>query len=203
MRILISGASGMVGRALVASLSRPSATTRFSPEIYTLVRRAPTSSHEIFFDSSSRIDAKGCEGFDAVIHLAGENVGSGSGPLAFLGRWDENKKHDILHSRRAGTALLSKALAACRKKPRVLVSASGVGFYGTDGGDKELDEIAPMGKGFLAQVARVWEENTAPARDAGIRVVNLRFGVVLSKTGGVIGENERKRGGVFKKQLFL
>lgn len=188
MRILISGASGMIGRALIASLSRPSATTRFNPEIFTLVRRPPTSSREIYFDCATRIDAKGCDGFDAVVHLAGENVGSGAGPLAFLGRWDEQKKHDILHSRRQGTALLSKALAACRVKPRVLVSASGVGFYGTHTPpDLELAEDAPNGDGFLAQVAKVWEENTAPAKEAGIRVVNLRFGVVLSKTGGVIG----------------
>lgn len=178
----------MVGRALVESLSRPSAATRFSPEISTLVRRAPASPREVYFDCSSRIDAKGVEGFDAVVHLAGENVGSGSGPLAFVGRWDDSKKHDILHSRRAGTALLARALAACKKKPRVLVCASGVGFYGADCGDRVLDERAPAGGGFLAKVAQAWEEGAAPAREAGIRVVNLRFGVVLSKTGGVIRE---------------
>lgn len=177
----------MVGRALVASLSTPSAANAFAPEIYSLVRHKPAHAREIFFDGVSRIDVGACESFDAVVHLAGENVGSGSGPLAFLGRWDDAKKHAILNSRRAGTTLLSKSLAALRQPPRVFVSASGVGYYGTDAGDAPVDETAPQGAGFLAQVARVWEESTAPAADAGIRVVNLRFGVVLSQTGGVIG----------------
>ena len=117
----------MVGRALVASLSTPSAANAFAPEIYSLVRHKPAHAREIFFDGVSRIDVGACESFDAVVHLAGENVGSGSGPLAFLGRWDDAKKHAILNSRRAGTTLLSKSLAALRQPPRVFVSASGVG----------------------------------------------------------------------------
>jgi uncharacterized protein (TIGR01777 family) len=116
---------------------------------------------------------------------AGENIGSGEGYLAFTGRWTDRKKFDIMESRRRGTALLSKALASLERPPAVLVSASGVGFYG-DGGEAELTEAAPRGRGFLADVADVWESSTAPARDAGIRVVNLRFGVILSAGGGVV-----------------
>lgn len=187
MRILISGASGLIGRALVKSLSVPSAANNFAPEVFSLVRRAPQNAREVFFDGVSRIDLAACERFDAVVHLGGENVGSGSGALAAIGRWDEAKKHAILHSRRAGTTLLAKSLAALRHPPRVLVSASGVGFYGADAGDAPVDEAAPRGTGFLAEVSRVWEESTAPARDAAIRVVNLRFGVVLAREGGVVG----------------
>jgi NAD dependent epimerase/dehydratase family enzyme len=187
-RVLISGASGLIGRALTAALSAPTAANAFAPEVHALVRRpARAGAREVFWDAAARIDVDACEGFDAVVHLAGENVGSGGGgPLGFTGRWDARKKHDILASRTAGTALLARTLAALRSPPRVLVCASGVGFYG-DGGDAVLSEAAPRGAGFLADVSAAWEAAAQPAADAGVRVVHLRFGVVLSKEGGMIG----------------
>lgn len=190
MRVLISGASGMLGSALVRSLSVPSAFNGFKPEVFSLVRRAPRLASEIFWDPHEmRIDLKGLEGFDAVVHLAGENIGDGDGSLlgGLTGRWSELKKHRILESRRRGTQLLSQALASVRAKPRVLVAASGVGFYGSRG-DAELAEDAPAGAGFLAEVSQVWEAKCAPAAAAGIRTVNLRFGVLLSRRGGALAK---------------
>ena len=188
-RVLVSGATGMVGRALTAALSTPSAENRFNPQISTLVRRAPRGPGEIFWDPvAGRIDIAALEGFDAVVHLAGENVGSGEGLLAATGRWTARKKFDILESRRRGTALLAGSLAALERKPRVLVSASGVGFYGLGCGDAPLGEGAPRGRGFLAEVAGVWEGATVRAAEAGVRVVNLRFGVVLAGSGGALAK---------------
>jgi uncharacterized protein (TIGR01777 family) len=187
LKILVSGASGMLGRAVVAHFSKPSALNHFQPMVYKLVRSEPTSSNEIFWDPKQmRIDLEKCEDFDAVIHLAGENIGSGDGPLAFTGRWTDKKKHDIFESRRRGTLLIAQALASVRRKPRVFLSASGSGFYGSQG-DSILTESSEKGKGFLAEVAQMWEESTAGAKAAGIRTVNMRFGVMLSKSGGVIG----------------
>jgi uncharacterized protein len=116
---------------------------------------------------------------------AGENIGSGDGPLAFTGRWTERKKHKIMESRRRGTLLLSQALASLQVRPKVLVAASGVGFYGS-AGEAVLTESSPKGTGFLSDVADAAEANTARAKDAGIRVVSLRLGVVLSRKGGVV-----------------
>lgn len=113
-------------------------------------------------------------------------MGSGEGLLAATGRWTERKMHAIMESRRRGTTLLSRALASVRAKPSVLVSASGVGIYGSRG-DELLAEDAPRGTGFLADVADVWEASTAPAAQAGVRVVNARFGVILSVNGGALG----------------
>lgn len=188
-RVLVSGASGMVGRALIAALSVPSAVNRFRPEVFRLVRRPPTSPFEIqWCPMSQNIDLARCEGFDAVVHLAGENVGSGDGLLAFTGRWTDAKRHRILESRRRGTQLIAQACGAVSNKPRVLVAASGAGFYGLRRGDELLDEASPKGSGFLAEVADVWEASTAPATRAGVRVVNLRFGMILSREDGALGE---------------
>jgi uncharacterized protein (TIGR01777 family) len=173
----------------VAALSAPSAENRFNPQVCTLVRRAPRTATEIFWDPpSGRIDISALEGFDAVVHLAGENVGSGEGWLAATGRWTERKKFDILESRRRGTSLLAGSLAALQRRPRVLVSASGVGYYGLGCGERALGEGAPRGRGFLAEVAGVWEGATARAAEAGVRVVNLRFGVVLAASGGALAK---------------
>lgn len=178
----------MMGRALIKSLSAPSVANAFQPQVFTLVRRQPANDTEVYWDPyEMRIDVKKCEGFDAVVHLAGENVGSGEGILAATGRWTERKKYDIMESRRRGTLLLSQTLAILKRRPRVLVSASGVGYYGS-AGDVELTEAAPKGRGFLSDVADVWEQNTRPAAEAGIRVVNLRFGIVLSRRGGVVAK---------------
>lgn len=187
--MLVSGASGLIGKAVVGALRTPSAANHFNPQVYTLVRRQPQNSNEIFWDPAEmRIDVARCEGFDAVIHLAGENIGSGEGILAFTGRWNDRKKHAIFESRRRGTKLLSMAMAAVRQKPAVLLSASGVGFYGRDQGDKILTEASPSGEGFLAEVSRVWEDETAPAREAGVRVVNMRLAPLLAGDGGMISK---------------
>jgi len=188
LRVLVSGASGLVGTALCKALRVPSALNKFHPEVVRLVRRPPTAADELFWDPyEMRIDLKGLEGFDAVVHLAGENVGSGDGLLAFTGRWSDAKKHRILESRRRGTLLLAQALASVRAKPRVLVSASGVGFYGS-AADRVLTEASAKGTGFLAEVADVWEKSTAPASAAGIRCVQLRFGVVLARSEGMLAK---------------
>ena len=187
-RILVTGASGMVGRALLAALRTPSASNGFRPDVLTLVRHPPQSASEVWWaPMEGAIDLKALEGVDAVVHLAGENVGSGEGPLAALGRWSDRKKHAVLESRRRGTQLLARSLAALRTRPRVLVSASGVGFYG-DCGDRVLTEESPKGRGFLADVASEWEDATTQAAEAGVRVVRLRFGVILSRCGGVVGK---------------
>ena len=199
MRILISGATGMIGRALQASLRTPSATTEFKlPEVWTLVRpRARAAAgdalvqsrigaaarREVSWDpAEQRIDLAGVDGFDAVVHLAGESIAAGPGG------WSEDKRHRILESRRRGTELLAQALSVAPRRPRVLVCASGVGYYGATSGDAVLDETAPRGSGFLADVAAAWESAAEPARRAGIRTVHLRFGVVLARSGGVLAQ---------------
>jgi uncharacterized protein (TIGR01777 family) len=123
------------------------------------------------------LDVSSLEGFDAVVHLAGENVGEG--------RWTRERKQRILNSRADGTALLCLMLAKLKRPPKVLLCASATGIYG-DRGDEELDETSSFGGGFLAAVCRAWEEACIPATRAGIRVVNLRFGVVLSPRGGAL-----------------
>jgi uncharacterized protein (TIGR01777 family) len=188
MKVLVSGPSGMVGRALVASLSVPKALNHFNPEVYRLVRTPPKHDREIFWDPyEMRIDLKSLEDFDAFVHLAGENVGSGEGLLAFTGRWTMRKKHHIMESRRRGTQLIAQAISALRKKPKVFVSASGVGYYG-DGGDEILTEASPRGKGFLSDVAQVWEESCSQAVKAAVRTVNMRFGIILDKSDGVLSK---------------
>jgi uncharacterized protein (TIGR01777 family) len=117
------------------------------------------------------------EGLDAVVHLAGENV---------AGRWTRAKKARIRDSRVRGTRLLAEALARSRRPPKVLACASAVAYYG-DRGEEVLRESSPPGRGFLAEVCRAWESATAPAAERGIRVVNLRFGLVLSRAGGALG----------------
>ena len=122
-----------------------------------------------------RSDAAGLEGFDAVIHLAGENVGSG--------RWTAARKAAIRDSRVNGTRLLCETLARLARPPKTLVCASAVGYYG-DRGEETLTEESPPGTGFLAEVCREWEAASAPAARKGIRVVALRIGMVLSPKGG-------------------
>jgi uncharacterized protein (TIGR01777 family) len=122
------------------------------------------------------LDRHDLEGFDAVVHMAGE-------PL--VGVWTKAKKRSIMDSRRQGTRLLAEALAAAEQKPAVLVSSGAIGYYG-DRGDELLDEESSSGKGFLADVCEHWEDAAQPARDAGIRVVNLRIGLVLGRDGGML-----------------
>jgi uncharacterized protein (TIGR01777 family) len=173
MRILISGSSGWVGSELVPFLrAGEHSVTR-------LVRRpAHAGGKEIAWEpAEAKLDAAALEGFDAVVHLAGANLAAH--------RWTAAFKAQILESRAQGTRLLAAALAQLTQPPKVLVSASAVGFYG-DCGDATLTEENPKGKGFLAEVCRVWETSTEPAARKGIRVVNLRMGVVLGRAGGAL-----------------
>jgi uncharacterized protein (TIGR01777 family) len=177
LRIAVTGASGMIGRQLVAFLRTG------GHDVVSLVRRPPHSADEIFWDpASGKIDAAALEGVDAVIHLAGVSIASG--------RWSTSRKRAILESRHQGTRLIAETLAGLQNPPRVLVSASGIGFYG-DGEQSVLTESSPQGAGFLADVCRIWEQETAPAAAAGIRVVTPRFGVVLSGTGGMLRQLSR------------
>lgn len=173
MRIGITGASGLVGTALRRSLEADG--HRVAP----FVRRPPAEG-EIFWDPArGDLDASELEGLDAVVHLAGESVAGG--------RWTEERKRRIRDSRVHGTDLLARALAACARRPRVLVSASAVGFYG-DRGDEVLDEEAGPGEGFLAEVCQAWEAAAEPARQAGVRVAHPRIGVVLAAEGGALAK---------------
>ena len=176
MRIVVSGSSGLIGAAVCKhfrGLGRGDVIAR-------LVREESggvSEPHQIAWSpSEGLLDAAWLEGADAVIHLAGENI---------AGRWSEAKKQRIMDSRRDGTHTLCHALASMHRKPAVLLSASAVGYYG-DRGDEVLTESSPRGQGFLPEVCQVWEEATDPARQAGIRVVHLRFGVVLSRAGGAL-----------------
>lgn len=173
LRVAITGASGLVGSALSAFLSAG------GHRVHPVVRRRPREgSDEIYWKpSEGRIDGEALEGVDAVVHLAGESL--------FGLRWSREKRRRILESRVRGTGLLARTLADLRRPPEVLVSASGVNFYG-DRGEEPLDEESGPGAGFLATVAREWEGATAPAREAGIRVARLRFGVVQSAAGGAL-----------------
>lgn len=173
LRIAVSGASGLIGRQLTAFL------TTGGHEVLPLVRRPPRE-HEIYWDPERQeIELSRLEGLDAVIHLAGENIGAG--------RWNAERKAAVLESRRKGTLLLSEALAKLQQPPRVLLTASAIGYYGNRG-DEPLTEESPAGEGFLTEVCQVWEGATEPAKKAGIRVVNLRLGVVLTSSGGALAQ---------------
>src|ERR671916_1670384 len=171
MKVLISGATGLIGSALISELeSGGHQTTRLT--------RSPASSGDIGWDpSSGTIDASRLEGHDAVVHLAGESIGEG--------RWTPEKKRRILESRREGTRLLAETIAGLPEPPEVLISASAVGYYG-DRGDELLREESEPGSDFLAEVCRAWEAAADPAREAGIRVVHPRNGIVLSTEGGAL-----------------
>lgn len=146
-----------------------------------LVRSAPRSgANEVQWGpDQGSVATPGLEGMDAVVHLAGENIATG--------RWTAAKKTRIYNSRVQGTRLLCEALAQLINPPKVLVSASAIGYYG-DRGDRVLREDSPPGDDFLAHVCRAWEEAVEPARQRGIRVVNMRFGIVLSPAGGALSK---------------
>lgn len=173
MRIAVTGASGLIGSALLPELRAA------GHDVLTLVRRAPQTGGEVVWDpEAGTIDDAGLAGIDAIVHLAGFNLGT---------RWTAARKQLILESRVTGTKLLAETAARLSPRPAVLVCASAIGFYG-ERGDDVLTETAPRGAGFLAEVVEAWETAAEPARNAGIRVVNLRQGLVLSRDGGALAQ---------------
>ena len=171
MIVAVTGASGLVGSALRRALAAQ------GHDVLPLVRGAPPAPGErvVRWDpAAGTLAAADLEGVDAVVHLAGERI---------AGRWTAAKKARIRDSRVRSTALLAGTLARLARPPRVLVSASAVGWYG-DRGDEILTEGSPPGTGFLAEVCREWEAATGPAALVGIRVAHLRIGMVLSRRGG-------------------
>ncbi len=173
MKVLVSGSHGLVGRALIKSL------TNEGHEVSRLVRRERAfGSPDIeWHPNQGLIDGEHLEGMDAVVHLAGESIATG--------RWTNDKKRAIRDSRVKGTQLLSKTLARLSRPPAVFVSASAIGYYG-DRGDELLTENSAPGKDFLASVCIEWEEATRAAGEKGIRTVNSRFGIILDPAGGAL-----------------
>jgi uncharacterized protein (TIGR01777 family) len=173
MKVVIAGASGLVGSALIPALQAEGA------EITRLVRTSARAGEIEWHPTSDQIDSPRLEGFDAVINLAGENIAEG--------RWTEETKRRIRDSRVYGTHLLSEAMAKLSSPPSVFLCASATGIYG-DRGDEMLDEESESGGGFLAGVCREWEKATEPAVKAGVRVLTLRFGPILAREGGMLAK---------------
>lgn len=172
MKILVTGSSGLVGSALIPFLLIG------KHDVFKLVRvRADLKPNEVAWDSKKGvIDPSVLEGFDAVVHLAGENL---------MGKWTEEKKKRIMDSRIKNTQLLCQTLSQLRQPPGVLICASAIGYYGNQG-DKVLTEASPNGQGFLADLCEKWEKATQAAVEKNIRTINLRIGMVLSPKGGAL-----------------
>ena len=175
MKILVSGSTGLVGKALIKSL------TNDGHEVVRLVRRAPSpGALEIeWHPNQGRIDSQQLEGLDAVVHLAGESIAAG--------RWSEERKRSIRESRTKGTSLLSESLARLSHPPAVFLSASAIGYYGNRG-DELLKESSAPGNDFLADVCVEWEAATKASVEKGIRTVFARFGVILDSDGGALAK---------------
>jgi uncharacterized protein (TIGR01777 family) len=170
MRIAVTGSSGLIGSALVPHLRAA------GHEVQRVVRRAAAAPDEITWDpAKGTIDLAALNGVDGVVHLAGAGVGDH--------RWSDSYKREILDSRVDSTNTIVRAMQQVEHRPRVLVSASAIGWYG-DTGDRIVDETAPAGTGFLADVVRAWEGASQVAVESGIRVVNPRTGLVVAKSGG-------------------
>lgn len=173
LTVAVSGSSGLIGSALLERLRQDGHT------VVPMVRR-PAKDGEIHYDPRNGVlDPESLVGVDAVVHLAGAGIGDR--------RWTDRYRRVILESRTLSTSLIAEAMAsvANRGGPRVLLSGSAIGFYGATG-DEELNERSAAGDGFLADVCRAWEAATSPAEDAGVRVVHLRTGIVLSPRGGAL-----------------
>lgn len=172
MRILVTGASGLVGTALVSALEAR------GDEVLRLIRSTPKSANEVRWNPEKEIEnPSALEGIDAGIHLAGESISEG--------RWTKEKKERIYTSRVKGTRTLSEALSRLNLSPKTFLCASAIGFYG-DRGDEILDEESAPGTGFLTKVCVDWEAAAEPAKERGIRIIHLRFGIVLSDAGGAL-----------------
>lgn len=175
MKILISGASGLVGTALIPTLIAK------GHSIVRLVRKKPSGADEIRWNSEKGFlagEEQKLEGFDAVIHLAGDNVAGGS--------WTDEKKRSIRESRTVGTKVLVDALKNLKQKPKIFISASAIGFYGNRDNEMLTEESA-KGTGFFPEVCDAWEDEARQAA-AFARIVMLRIGVVLAKDGGALGK---------------
>ncbi|MCM2418938.1 TIGR01777 family oxidoreductase [Streptomyces sp. RKAG293] len=173
MRIAVTGASGLIGSALVHSLRTD------GHEVVRLVRREPAGPDEVRWDPARQsVDTEGLAGCDAVVHLAGAGVGDH--------RWTAAYKKEIHDSRVLGTTAIARAVASLDTPPKVLVCGTALGYYG-DTGDRRTDEDGPAGEGFLAGVVQDWEAAAEPAAAAGIRTVFARTGLVVSRRGGAWG----------------
>ncbi len=173
MKILISGSHGLVGKALIKSL------TDDGHEVIRLVRGSASAQEIEWHPNQGHMDAKHLEAFDVVVHLAGENIASG--------RWTGEKKRAIRESRVKGTSLLSESLARLSRPPSLFLSASAIGYYG-DRGDELLTEKSAPGDGFLPSVCVEWENATKPAVEKGIRTVHTRFGIILDRNEGALAK---------------
>ncbi|HEY5875975.1 MAG TPA: TIGR01777 family oxidoreductase [Ilumatobacteraceae bacterium] len=171
MKIIVSGSSGLVGAALIPRLEQA------GHEVTRLVRRAPMAGEVRWDPTAGTVDGAALEGCDAVIHLAGAGIADH--------RWTDEYKREIRESRTTPTRLLAEAIAGLDRRPAVMLSASAIGWYGPRR-DESLDEQSAPGSGFLADICRDWEAATAPAEAAGIRVVHMRTGIVLSAKGGAL-----------------
>jgi uncharacterized protein (TIGR01777 family) len=172
MNVLVTGSSGLIGTALLPRLRAD------GHRVTRLVRGEPQGADDVRWDpAAGTVDAPALEGVDAVVHLAGAGIGDK--------KWTAERKQLIFESRTKGTDLLARTLAGLTRRPRVLISGSAVGFYGNRGAE-ELTEASPPGDDFPARVCVAWEAATAPAADAGIRVVVIRTGIVLAAHGGAL-----------------
>lgn len=172
MKVAVTGSSGLIGKALVSALKAD------GHEVLRLVRRPPGAADEVQWDPGKTLDPAVLAGVDAAVNLAGAGVGDK--------RWTESYKRTLVESRLTSTHTLATALAALTPRPGVLVSGSAIGYYG-DTGEHAVDETAPPGADFLAQLCVRWEAASAPAQAAGIRVAHARTGLVVAADGGAWG----------------